>query len=161
MIRLMLLAVTAAALGGVLAFELWDAPEDDGPAPARTTAAAVPAPAPSDPAAAGRQEWVAAVLARPLFTPTRRPAPPEPKPEPAEAAASGLPRVAGIIFHPGRKSVIFASDDPGKPIVVGEGSRFGAYSIEAIERGHVRVSGPDGTHVLRPSFDPNAPSASR
>ncbi len=165
MTRLALLAALAAALAGVVFFELRPAPEDDGGAGiggAQSSERAQPPPPPPSPAtvAADRQRWAEIVLARPLFNPSRRPIVEEAKPveasaAPAAAAAADLPRVSGIILLPGRSRAIFAGAGDGKPVTVTEGDRFGPYVVEAIEPGQVRLSGPDGTRLLRPSFDPN------
>lgn len=110
------------------------------PAPALRTDAARPA----DQAAT----WAQTALARPLFSPTRRPAAAA-----APGAPAGLPRVTAILVSPSGKSVIFAAGDGGKPVVAGEGSRVGAYQVQSIEVGRVTVLGPGGPQVLGPSFD--------
>ena len=107
----MLLGVLALALGGVVAAELaapGAAPVAVPPMPGRVPVAA------AAPAGVGRVDgWVGTILARPLFSPSRRPA--------ATAAAAGpggLPRLAGVIVGPEGKTVIFAAAggrraDPG------------------------------------------------
>jgi hypothetical protein len=70
-----------------------------------------------------------------------------------------LPRITGIVVMPDRKSVIFAAVGEGKPTVAGEGGKLGAFVIQSIEPGGVTVSGPDGSRVLRPSFNSSAPVA--
>jgi hypothetical protein len=163
MTRLAFLAALAAALAGVVFFELRPAPDGDGGAGtggAQSSERAQPPPPSPAVVAADRQRWAELVLARPLFNPSRRPIVEEAKPveasaTPAAAAAADLPRVSGIILLPGRSRAIFAGAGDGKPVTVTEGDRFGPYVVEAIEPGQVRLSGPDGTRLLRPSFDPN------
>lgn len=147
---------TSAVLAAVIALEIGARSRDEEgmtpptlaqPAPALRTDAARPA----GQAAA----WAETALARPLFSPTRRPAA-----APAAAAPgapASLPRVTAILVSPDGKSVIFAAGDGGKPVVAGEGSRVGAYQVQSIEVGRVTVLGPSGPQVLGPSFDGNPP----
>jgi hypothetical protein len=113
----------------------------------RAVAAAPPAALPDH-----TDEWVTTVLARPLFSPDRRP--------PSEAATvaagsqtpEGLPRLTGVIVSPSGRSAIFANEG-GKPVVVTEGGRVNAWIVRAIDIGTVRVSGPGGARDLHPSFE--------
>ena len=100
--------------------------------------------------------WAEAALARPLFSPTRRTAPRAEAP--AAATPAGLPRVAGILVSTGGRSVIFAAESGGKPVVAREGGRVGAYQVQSIEAGRVTVVGPEGPRVLVASFDASAPA---
>jgi hypothetical protein len=96
---------------------------------------------------------VATILGRPLFSPTRRPD------EAAnEGAPGGMARLTGVTVSPIGKAAIFAAPAGGKPIVIGEGARIGAYVVGSIEAGAVTVIGPEGQRVLHPTFDLNAPS---
>jgi hypothetical protein len=147
-----LLILAAAALGGTIALELGRRlPDSD-----RMVPATAPLPAPAAPASApvaeaddaGRR--VAEVLARPLFSPGRRPA--------AQAAGTGaataaLPRMTGVIVTPAGRRAIFANG-AGKAVVVMEGGRIGAYDVQSIEAGRVTLAGPDGKRVVAPAFDP-------
>ena len=105
--------------------------------------------APVPPAVSLMREQVATVLARPLFAPNRRPA------AGGGAAPSGLPRITGILVDGGRRTVIFAAAEGGRPIVVGEGGEVAGFRVQSIESGQVTVLGSDGARVLRPSFDPS------
>jgi hypothetical protein len=100
-----------------------------------------------------RDVRVRAILARPLFSPDRRPA--------AAAARSiaGLPRLTGIVVTGTRKVAIFAA--PGKAVVAEEGLRLGAYEVTAISDAGVTVAGPEGTTMLRPIFDPAPPPVTK
>lgn len=90
------------------------------------------------------------VLARPLFSPQRRP---------ASVAVSGpqRPRLAGIIVAPGGRRAIFAGAGDARGLVVGVGQQAGAWHVMAIDDSGVRVSGPDGMRVLHPSRDNSGP----
>ena len=118
--------------------------------------ATAPLPAPAAPASkpaadaddAGRR--VAEVLARPLFSPGRRPAAEAAGPA---AAAAALPRMTGVIVTPAGRRAIFVNG-AGKPTVVTEGERIGAYAVQSIEAGRVTLAGPDGQRVVATAFDP-------
>jgi len=101
---------------------------------------------------------IAAILARPLFSPSRRP----PQSTPGKADdTSGLAdsRLAGIVIEPGRRLAIFAPQS-GKLLTVTEGETVSGWRIETISPREVSLSGPEGTKSLQPKFDPNlAPPA--
>jgi len=144
--------VPAAALAGVLAIELQPLFVSGQEA----VSAPTPLRIPSRPAAAApgvQREALAAILARPLFSPGRRPAA---GPTAAAAPPAALPRLTGTILHGSDRSVIFAPAGGGKPVVAHEGTEVGGYKVQAIQAGSVTVSGPDGVHVLRPAFDPQS-----
>ena len=152
-----LMLTVAVALAGVIALEIGGGSGNDDAV--IQTPARLPAPAsrPSAARAAGQAaSWAEAALARPLFSPTRRVAPRASAP--AAATPAGLPRVAGILVSPGGKSVIFAADAGGKPVVAREGGQVGAYQVQSIEAGRVTVVGPEGPRVLVASFDASAPA---
>ncbi len=149
----MLLVLAVAALGGTIALELgWRLPDSDLMVPATA-----PLPAPAAPAStraadaddAGRR--VAEVLARPLFSPGRRPAAQAAAAPPA--AVAPLPRMTGVIVTPGGRRAIFANG-AGKAVVVMEGGRIGAYDVQSIEAGRVTLAGPDDKRVVSTAFDP-------
>ena len=153
-----LLILAAAALGGIIALELGQRlPDSHAMVPAtanRLPASAAPPPVSApDTGGAGRQ--VAAILARPLFSPGRRP-PSQAAAGPAGAAVA-LPRMTGVIVTPGGRRAIFAGDN-GKSVVVTEGGRIGAYDVRSIEAGRVTLDGPDGQRVVTPGFDPKPPA---
>ena len=156
---LALLLGAAAALAGIIALEITGRSGDDDaviPAPLRQPAPAPPPAAarPADQAAS----WAGVALARPLFSPARRPAA---RTEASVAATPArLPRVAGILISPGSKSVIFAGGAGGKPVVAREGGQVGAYQVQSIEVGRVTVVGPEGVRVLSASFDAATPARS-
>jgi hypothetical protein len=102
-------------------------------------------------------EPIGPILARPLFSSTRRP------PQTADAAPSdtGLSdtRLTGILIAPGRHIAIFAPAG-AKLLSVSEGQTLSGWRIDSITATEVSLSGPDGTKTLQPKFDPNlAPPA--
>jgi len=100
-----------------------------------------------------RQQWAVATLARPLFAPDRRP--------PAAAkvvahAAAVLPRLTGILIYGGSRRALFAGVDGAKPMAASEGAEVAAFKVQKIEARQVILLGPDGTRIVRPTFDPQA-----
>ena len=154
MTRLFRLLLVCTGLAGVITLEISNAPSGDVERlQTRATTAAARAP---QPAINRTRDWVTAVLARPLFSPDRRPA--ANATSVAGSSHSSLPRLAGILVGPFGRSAIFAADG-SKPIVVQEGGHVGAYTVRSIEMAQVRLVGPDGAQVLNPSFD-QAPNKS-
>jgi hypothetical protein len=47
-----------------------------------------------------------------------------------------------------------------KPLVVAEGGRVDAWTVQAIDAGAVRISGPGGVRTLHPTFQ-SSPAASQ
>jgi hypothetical protein len=97
-------------------------------------------------------QLTATILARPLFSPTRRP---------AEAAAtdhSETPlsdmRLTGILITPDQHLAIFAPAG-GKPLVRAEGDMISDWRIESIASESVSLTGPTGATTLEPKADPN------
>ena len=99
--------------------------------------------------------WGDTVLARPVFSPSRRP-PSVARVAQKSAVQAKLPRLAGIMVDGARRSVIFAPVGDRKPIIVAEGGEFDGFRVERIEAGGVTVSGPGVRQILRPSFDLSA-----
>ena len=115
---------------------------------------AVPARHSATPGPDQAARWAATILARPLFSPGRRP--------PAAAAAPGaappaLPRVAGIMVTPAGRRAIFAEKGT-KPLVLGEGGQVSGFTVQSIQAGQVTVRGPEGVRVLSPAFDSEPPA---
>ena len=94
--------------------------------------------------------WVATILARPLFSPTRRP--------PAAVASAGpvkpateMPRLSGVLVSEAGRAAIFAY--PGqKPTIAHPGDQIGPYRITSISEGAVTLAGPAGSVTMHPSF---------
>jgi hypothetical protein len=91
-------------------------------------------------------QWGGTVLARPLFTPGRRPA------DQAGGNADGsLPRLSAIILSGGAGMAVFAADGR-KPQVVGTGGVIGGYVLVRVTADHIELTGPAGALTLRPRF---------
>ena len=93
-------------------------------------------------------EWAATVLARPLFSPSRRP--PAHAANPVAATAS-LPRLTAVLITDAGRRALFENAG-GRPIVVTVGGRIGSYRVRSIAAGMVVLSGPDGETRLAPHF---------
>jgi hypothetical protein len=97
-------------------------------------------------------QLTATVLARPLFSPTRRP------PEAAAMDHSETPlsdmRLTGILITPDQRLAIFAPA-AGKPLVRSEGDMISDWRIESIANQSVSLTGPTGATTLEPKADPN------
>ncbi len=144
--RWFVLAGLTVVLAGVLASELGavDSVAEVTAPPSVLKATVAPAPD------AALLSGVAVTLqGRPLFSPSRRP--PAAAPVTAEAAADGLPRLAGVIVGPSGRHAIFV-DSTGHPRVGTEGSSIGGFTVRAIAPGEVTVSSSAGERVLRPSY---------
>jgi hypothetical protein len=142
------LLLGAAALAAILAWEVGVfAPVQPPAAPpprVSVATATVPAVAPDR-----TNDWVNAILARPLFSPDRRPA--AAGSVPVAQMDSSLPRLSGVLVGPFGRRAIFAADG-SKPVVVGEGGQVSSWTVRGIEAGAVRLMGPGGEQVLHPSF---------
>lgn len=148
-------SVIALALGlvGIIAWEVSGDPPAEGMSPPPLAA---PAASPASVPAVDRERgWVATALARPLFSPDRRPSAVA-----ATAGPSGLPRLTGTLVSPSERSAIFAAVGH-IPIVVHEGGRIDAYTVMSIEAGLVRLRGPDGMRILHPTFQPGIENTTR
>ena len=97
--------------------------------------------------------WVTTLLARPLFSPSRRPLAVA---GPRAATAAPLPRLTGVLIGNTTRGAIFAAQTDGKPIMVTEGNWIGAYRVRSITAGLVILFGPEGELALRPTFAPAA-----
>ena len=151
-----LLGLLIAVLAGTLFAEYRSAYQEN-EAVSPGSSRQVPAASAGTPArqAGPIREWVDTILARPLFSPARRP------PPGSDSAASGpreLARLTGVLVSRSEKRAIFASEG-GKPIVAEEGTRIGAYVVQTIEPGQVTVIGPEGQRTLQPAYDPKARQA--
>ncbi|NVN42436.1 hypothetical protein HW537_00815 [Asaia siamensis] len=87
-----------------------------------------------------RQEQI---LARPLFTPTRRP-------PPSTAITTGTPRLSAIIDGTGPQRAIFMLPGRDRGVVVPVNGVIGAWQVTGIENGAVRIRDGHGERVLRP-----------
>ena len=119
------------------------------PAPAAAKADDNPAAPNEGPAV---KQLVSTILARPLFSSTRRPAGDETNEHP-DTSLNNL-RLTGILIMPDERLAIFASPD-GKPLVRSEGDAVSNWHIDTIAAQSVSLSGPTGTTMLAPKADPN------
>ncbi|GBQ89366.1 hypothetical protein AA13595_2625 [Gluconacetobacter johannae DSM 13595] len=110
--------------------------------------AAAPA-APGMANAARIADWQAVILARPLFSRTRRP-------EAAPDVSASVPRLAGIVVSLGRRRAIFMTPGAGRGQVVDAGATVGPWRVLAIGVDSVRVTGAGGAQTLRPDRDRSA-----
>jgi hypothetical protein len=144
------IGLAAAALAGVVILEYRAAQIPERTlvaAPERGSAQTVS----SAPAAqTAHPDWAAIILARPLFSPSRRPAPAS---SDTSARSAELPRLTGILVSQSGRQAIFAGRDGGRPIVTREGDRVADQLVQSIRPGEVTVLGPAGPRVLHPVFD--------
>jgi hypothetical protein len=100
----------------------------------------------------GRSEsFVQAILARPLFSPTRRPPAASGKADGALLDLSGT-RLTGIITLPSLRIAIFAVDGK-RPVALKEGDTVSGWRIEKITPTAVALRGPGGVRELAPRSD--------
>lgn len=92
--------------------------------------------------------WSETILARPLFSPTRRPARIV---VPQTTAPAERPRLAGVVIAAGGTGAIFVGQD-AKPVFAKIGDRVGPYRVAAIADGQVTVETATGTQILHPVF---------
>ena len=144
-----ILPALAGALTLLLAAE-WLLP---GAAPPARILPAIPAPGAGAGADATVGQWANTILARPIFSQTRRP--------PAVAEPNTvvvLPRLTAIIITPGTRYAVF-SPPGGKPLTLGPGGEVAGYELKSITAGSVALLGPDGgITTLRPQFLTPAPA---
>jgi hypothetical protein len=158
---LVLLAGIGLALAGIIVVEALPAPDPAVTAASGPVAAAnlpVQTPHATGPVP-DRDDMVEILLARPPFALTRRPD------RLAAAADAGgrqeapAPRLAGIMVTGGERRAIFQPTEGDHQLVIAEGGDVSGWTVDKIAGGTVTVSGPQGTRVLEPSFDPNAKPA--
>jgi hypothetical protein len=135
----------AGGLGGIIALELRPVP------PVATPRAALPVPRDTPPVVLDYvDQWLASVLARPLFNRSRQPSA---QVSEQSGASGALPRLAGTLVSPYGNAAIFAGTDGSKPIVVHEGERVADYIVQSIQTERVTVRGPDGERVVHISYE--------
>ena len=86
----------------------------------------------------------AATVERPLFSPTRRPAPGAA----AGVAGGGRFRLQGVMIAGSARRALIADSTGGKTVDVAEGDSFEGYKVARIERDRVILSAPSGETVL-------------
>jgi hypothetical protein len=147
-----LLLFGCVAFGAILLIEI-DRPDRPAIAPSAAVGHADPLPALHQLPITPPTPQIAAILARPLFSPSRRP--PQAKGgKMADDTGLADSRLAGIVIEPGHRFAIFAPEG-AKLLTVTEGQTVSGWRIEAITPRDVSLTGPDGTRTLQPKFDPN------
>jgi len=111
---------------------------------------------PADATADYVQHLVTDSLARPLFTPDRRPIA---QLQTNVREESGLPRLSGIMITSSGSRAIFAVPGNNKPEVAVEGGRIGGYIVKSIAMDEVVLIGPRGRQILHPTFDAALPAS--
>ena len=148
--------LAAAGLIGAIALGIGSVAGEDGNG--RAAVPNLPPPTPIAARASGGGNaalaGTATILARPLFSSSRRP--PAKVAGPAIDPAKPMPRLTGVVVSPIGRFALFANVGGGRPLVMSEGDHLGAAVIEAIVAGEVTVRGPEGAVVLRSTFDENA-----
>ena len=98
-------------------------------------------------------ELLAMVLARPLFSSSRRPPQSTANDSGASSDLTDM-RLTGIVTEPEHHVAIFAVNG-AKPLRLTEGEAVSGWRIESITPHEVSLSGPGGTKTLEPKLDPN------
>jgi len=138
-----------AVLSVVLILE-WVVPGGGGPA-APANGPLLPATGSKvAPPARDASGWARSILARPLFSISRRP--PKLAAGHHDEAGPSEARLSGIMIGRFGRRAIFAPDGPGKPMVLAEGASVNDSTIQKILPDQVILA--SGT-VLRPAFDHN------
>jgi hypothetical protein len=154
MTKLPALAGTAVVLGAVLAWQAMQ-PADDPPPPSPPPASPVQASEAASLDLRILNDIAATVLARPLFSPDRRLAPPGQQAAPA--VSEDLPRLAAVIVGPHGGLAIF-EDGSGRPHLAAEGDTLGRFKVGTIAPGQVSLIASEGERVLRPKYAAPGPA---
>jgi hypothetical protein len=146
-------AVFAAIIVGELVFPI----ADEALVIAAPMQAAVALPAPRQ-QSGPTEDALASILARPLFSATRRPPAKIEGPASTDPGLAGT-RLTGIVTEPGRRIAIFAVSG-AKPLRLTEGESVTGWRIDSITPQEISLTGPNGTKTLQPTFDPTRAVAS-
>ena len=145
----LLLTAGCVFFGAVILIEL--SGEMTHPVPPASTPPVDNAPAAASDVAADPNRLVPAILARPLFSPTRQP--PPTGNEVSSNFELGGARLTGIVIGPGERLAIF--DMKGaKPVVLNEGETVSGWRVDSIAPSEVSLVGPGGIKTLQPKLDP-------
>jgi hypothetical protein len=150
---LILLLGIAVLLSAILVAEMLAEPPPEGEiASASPSRLAPPPPATRPPPAAGVDQIIATILARPLFNPSRRPS--ASAETPVTDNSFDDTRLAGIVTEAGRRFAVFAPMG-AKALVVKEGDTVNGWHVDSISPNEVALTGPGGTTTLQPKNDPH------
>jgi general secretion pathway protein N len=147
-----LLLAGCLILGATVVVEVAPAARDDQLAAEISGRRDAAAPAMHRPPSERIDELLGTVLARPLFSSTRRP-PPSAVNDGGGADFADT-RLTGIVTEPGRHIAIFAVNG-AKSLRLTEGEAVSGWRIESITPREVSLSGPGGSKTLEPKVDPN------
>jgi general secretion pathway protein N len=148
-----LLLAGCLIFGGIVFTELQPATDNEPASSAGTTQPQAPTSAVPRQPNTRLDELLTTVLARPLFSSTRRPPQSVAKDGPSSADL-GDTRLTGIVTEPAHHLAIFAVNG-GKPLRLTEGEDVSGWRIESITPREVSLTGPGGTKTLEPKVDPN------
>jgi general secretion pathway protein N len=148
-----LLLAGCLIFGAIVFIELQPATGDEPALSARTTQPQDPTSAVPRQPSTRFDELLTTVMARPLFSSTRRP-PQSVASDGPSSADLGDTRLTGIVTEPGHHLAIFAVNG-GKPLRLTEGEDLSGWRIESITPREVSLSGPGGTKTLEPKIDPS------
>ena len=157
--RILLTGLGAASLvlSVVIGLELVPGTSRMVPKPAASPAAAKdPPPNALRQADVDRDDLVDTLLARPLFSPTRRPDRAAVAAEDGVRPTVDLPRLSGILISGDRRQAMFQAEGDDKPTVLEEGGEVAGWQVQKISDFTVVMSGPGGPRTVKPEFDPNA-----
>lgn len=140
------LFVGAVSLGLLVGLELIAGAGVETPAEPATAGLAAKTPQLAHKQPPNIQEWTATVMARPLFSPTRRPV------GTGSAGDATPPRLTAVLITPAQRLAIFVPAGEGKPLTLTEGGRIGPFLLQAIEDGQVTLAEANKERVVRPSF---------
>lgn len=148
--RLILLTAGCVMFAGTIGLELKPAAEIEAAAAHPTATAQAPISRPVQ--RPKIDDLIAVSLARPLFSPSRRP--PEVTPGVQATSSFSDKRLTGIVIEPDRRLAIFEVAGV-KPLTLTEGETVDGWKIEAITPRDVSMIGASGTTTLQPKLDPN------
>lgn len=127
----------------------WRYPLADADADARAAPAAFSKPALTEPYRLPAADDFLEVAMRPVFVPTRRPAPAAPPPEPPKPSmAKDQFTLSGITVTPEGKFAFLVEKAGNKPRVVSEGKEINGIRVKEITADRVVLSQYDDTEVL-------------
>ncbi len=137
--------LAALLFGAVALGELaWPAPGASSAAAFRVPHGGGPGVAPPVPGRPAAE--VGTILARPLFSVSRRP----PPGNGGGNVDNTVPRLSGILVTDTLRRAVFEPPSGGKPVTIGVGGRAGPYTVRAIATTSVTVGATDGERILRP-----------
>lgn len=146
--------ISAAALAGVIGWELTADRDVRPPEPESAQPASLPSTATKVRTRDEVADKARTALARPLFQPDRRPSTVPPSPL---AAAETLPRLTALLSGPFGRRAIFAGAD-GRSMAVEEGAALGGWTVVSIGPEGVSVTGRDGARIVSLGRGAGAPA---